>query len=70
MKIRFIDSHYNELCKVEDGGTIKILTKNGDTLERTVKYLDETHFSTSGTCYHICQFAEALERNGSKLITN
>jgi hypothetical protein len=40
-----------------------------DSVTRTCKYLDEYHFQTLGSggdTYHICQFAEIMERIGAR----
>ena len=63
--IRFIDSQYNELFKLPDGGSIVVSIPNGEQYVGVCKYLDEMHFDVNGRCYHICEFAETLERNGS-----
>jgi len=63
--IRFIDSHYRELFRVPDGGYITVTRYNGEQLVRKCKFLDECHTEISGECFHICQFAEIQERNGS-----
>ena len=65
--IRFIDSRYNELFTIPDGGSIVVTTPNGEQYVGVCKYLDETHLDVNGRCYHICEFAEVLERNGSKV---
>lgn len=64
--IRFIDSSYNTLFHVPDGGSIKIHSAwdNRDTV-LPCKYVDDYHVEISGNCYHICQFAEMMERNGN-----
>lgn len=70
--IRFIDSHYKELFKIPDGGSVKITYPPGDgrgTITRACKFLDEYHFQTLGPgadSYHICQFAEIMERLGAR----
>lgn len=61
--IRFIDSHYNEQFRIPDGGTIQVEYPDLVTSIRC-KYLDEYHTCIGAEVYHICQFAEALERNG------
>lgn len=65
--IRFIDSQYNELFTIPDGGSIVVTRPSGEQYIGVCKYLDETHVSVNGSCYHLCQFAEILERNGSKV---
>ncbi len=69
--ICFIDSKYNELFKIPDGESIRITYPPDDgrePVERQCKYNDECHFTTvgrGGNLYHICQFAEIMERLGA-----
>ena len=63
--IRFITSDYKELFQIPDGGSIVVTRPEGEEYIAECKYLDETHFSANGNCYHICQFAEIQERNGA-----
>ena len=71
MDIRFIDSRYNELFRIPDGGCIKINLNNGGTLTGKCKYIDDYHFTLTqagkmyGEIYHIRRFAEINERNGN-----
>lgn len=62
--IRFIDSGYNEKFRVNDGEKILIHTRNGTTLERECKYIDNYHTQIDSDVFHICEFAELCERNG------
>ena len=63
--ICFIDSSYKDLFRIEDGGKITITLDTGEKLERTCRYIDEVHAEIGNSLYHICQFAEIMERNGS-----
>ena len=63
-EIRFIDSHYNELFRIPDGGQILITTAKGEKIRANCKYIDEYHTDIDGRCYHICQWAELNEQNG------
>lgn len=67
--IRFIDSGYSEKFRIPDGGKIAITTAWGERSEHTCRYIDETHLELDsgrgGDIFHICQFAEIMERNGS-----
>ena len=63
-EIRFIDSHYNELFRIPDGGQIMITTHDGGKIRANCKYIDEYHTDIDGRCYHICQWAELNEQNG------
>jgi hypothetical protein len=67
--IRFIDSEYRELFQIPDGESIRITYPPGDgwePVERSCNFLDEYHFQPEKSdIYHICQFAEAMERIGA-----
>lgn len=64
-EIRFIDSRYNKLFTVPNGGNIVVTQFDGEKLIRACEYLDDTHFQASGNVFHICQFAERMEENGA-----
>lgn len=70
--IRFITPHYKEKFRLADGDQIRIVTKDGDQRDRTVRYIDETHLEVgngrTSELYHICQFAELMENNGNTVI--
>lgn len=64
--IRFIDSSYNTLFYVPDGGSVKVHSSwDGKDRVFPCRYIDSHHVSISGNCYHICQFAEMMEHNGN-----
>ena len=66
--IRFIDSCYNELFRIPDGGQIRITYPDGETYTRRCRYIDDCHVEIgTGSCnlFHICEFAERMERNGA-----
>ena len=64
-QIRFIDSHYNELFRIPDGGKIEIQYDTGEKNIRECKYIDEYHTKIGSTVFHICEFAEVMERNNA-----
>lgn len=64
-EIRFIDSHYQEKFRIPDGGKIIITTAGGEKSEKPCRYIDEHHTEVGSLIYHICEFAECMERNGS-----
>lgn len=63
--IRFINSAYKELFRIPDGGKIMVTTAWGEKLERSCRYIDDTHMEAGRELYHICQFAEIMEKNGA-----
>ena len=63
--ICFIDSHYTELFRIADGGSIVITMPNGEIIERTCRYADDYHVFVGIYCFHICEFAEKMEKCGN-----
>ena len=61
---RFIDSDYNTLFTVPDGGNIIVTDMDGRESVRACQYIDDTHVAVGGVPYHICQFAEVQEQSG------
>ena len=69
--IRFITPGYKELFRIPDGDHIRILCSDGSHIDRSCRYIDECHVeigSGRDNLYHICQFAEMMERNGNAVI--
>lgn len=67
-QIRFVDSSYNELFRIPDGGQIVITYENGDRLLSTCKYVDDYHTEIDGRCYHLIQWAQFMEQNGRSYV--
>lgn len=68
--IRFIDSSYNELFRIPDGGKIRITYPDGDRREESCRYIDPYHVevgSGSMNLFHICEFAERMEECGARI---
>lgn len=70
--IRFITPDYKEKFRLPDGDMIRIITEAGENRDREVRYIDDCHLEVSSglgcNLYHICEFAENLERNGCTVI--
>ena len=64
-EIRFIDSKYNELFRIPDNSKINVKYADGHIEERTCKYIDDYHMEINGNCFHICQWAGIMEKNGN-----
>lgn len=64
-EIRFIDSEYNKLFTVPDGGNIILTHFDGKSVILPCRYIDDYHAQIGASVYHICQFAEVQERSGS-----
>lgn len=61
--IRFIDSGYKDLFKLPDGEQITIINLDGQKRDFPCRYIDEYHLEVGDNLYHICEFAERMERN-------
>ena len=66
--IRFIKPDYTTLFRIEDFDKVRITFYNGDSVDYTCRYIDEYHVEVGSNLYHICQFAEIMQRNGNKVI--
>lgn len=64
-EIRFIDSEYHTLFTIQDGEGIVITRFDGERMVFPCKYIDDYHVCVGNSAYHICEFAEMQERNGS-----
>lgn len=62
--IRFISPNYENLFRLQDGDQIRIDRKDGSSSIYTCRYIDDAHVQVGENLYHICEFAEAMERNG------
>ena len=63
--IRFIDSQYNTLFHVPDGGNIILTSFDDSQSVRACQYIDSYHARIGGETFHICQFAEIQEQKGA-----
>lgn len=63
--IRFITPNYQDLFRLQDGDMIRIDRLDGSSSTHTCRYIDEAHVQVGSNLYHICQFAEMMERAGS-----
>lgn len=63
--IRFIDSNYRDLFRLPDGDRIVVHSPADGDKEYTCRYIDDSHVEVGDNIFHICQFAEFMERNGA-----
>ena len=63
--IRFIDPHYRERFTIPDGDQILIRYADGEKKAFVCTFIDEYHVLVGHNSYHICQFAEVMERIGA-----
>lgn len=64
--VRLINSHYDDIYRIPDGGIIQINRSDGASCTARVERIDDYHIDIGGLgdVYHICQFAEIIERSG------
>ena len=65
--IRFITPDYKEIFRIQDDDKIRIVQPDGKTRDFTCRYIDDCHLEVGSGLYHICEFAEIMEHNGSKV---
>ena len=69
--IRFIDPNYKELFRIPDGDQIRIIREDGTHTDKVCRYIDDYHVEIGSgwdSMFHICQFAEQMERCGNAVI--
>lgn len=66
--IRFITPDYKEIFRIPDGDKIRITLSTDETLDWVCRYIDDYHLEVGNGLYHICEFAERMERNGNAVI--
>ena len=66
--IRFITPNYKERFRVENGDAVRVKRFDGQIFDRVCRYIDDCHVEIGSELYHICQFAEIMERNGNSVI--
>ena len=68
--IRFVTSGYDELFRIKDNERIVIVLPDGEKLSRECRYIDDYHVQIGACIYHICEFAEKMERENAIIIYN
>ena len=63
--IRFIDPNYKELFRIPDGGRIIVTNAWGEKREYSCRFIDECHTEVGNNIFHICEFAERMQKNGA-----
>lgn len=63
--IKFINSSYKELFRIKDGESICVTHSDGEKTTSPCRYIDPAHVEIGRNLYHICEFAERMEQNGS-----
>ena len=68
--IRFIDPQYKELFRIPDGGKVIVTTSWGEKREYPCRFIDEYHTEVGSNLYHICEFAERMQKTGRPMSRN
>lgn len=66
--INFIYPNYSPKFNLEDGDHIVVRDADGTEMVQDCRYIDQYHFQIGNLTFHICQYAELLERNGATVI--
>jgi len=68
--IRFVTAGYRDLFRLADGDGIRIVKPDGTHMDRTCRYISETHMTCGwdDRLYHIHDFAEEMEEAGNIII--
>lgn len=61
-QIRFIDSGYKTLFYLPDGANIVLKYDDGTKQTLPCEHIDDYHVRVGNGVYHICEFAERMER--------
>jgi len=64
-EIRFIYPDYQEKFRIPDGDQILVSYPTGDRKAFVCKYIDECHLLVGNNAFHICEYAERLQRLGA-----
>ena len=64
--IRFINSNYDTLFRIPDGGIVEVRFPDR-AFSAKCEYLDDYHTMVGDTVFHIGEFAEMVERQGGSV---
>lgn len=62
--IRFVDSRYNDLFMLPNGGFIQMKYPEETVLKQCV-FIDPYHTQVGNSVFHICEYAECMKRRGA-----
>ena len=62
--IRFINSSYDTLFRIPDGGTVEVQFPDRK-FSAKCEYIDDYHTLVGDSVFHICEFAEQMEYQGN-----
>lgn len=64
-EIRFIYPDYQEKFRIPDGGQILVSYPSGERKAFVCKYIDDYHVLVGRNAFHICEYAERLQKLGA-----
>lgn len=64
-EIRFIDPDYQEKFRIRDGEQILVSYPTGEKKAFVCRYIDDYHLLVGHNAFHICEFAERMQRLGA-----
>lgn len=59
------DNYWVEKRLIPDGGKVIVTTSWGEKREYPCRFIDEYHTEVGSNLYHICEFAERMQKNGA-----
>lgn len=66
-EIRFIYPDYQEKFRIPDGEQIFITYPTGEKKAFVCRYIDDYHLLVGHNAFHICEFAERMQRLGARV---
>lgn len=66
-EIRFIYPDYQEKFRIPDGDQILVTYPTGERKAFVCKYIDDYHVLIGRNAFHICEYAERLQRLGARV---
>lgn len=63
--IRFITPQYKEEFRIKNGNCVEVIYSNGTRKCFPCYYVDDTHFLIDKSIYHICEFADMIQKIGA-----
>ena len=66
--IRFVTPNYREKFRIVDGDSIRLTFPSAENRDRECRFIDETHLEVGNNLYHVCEFAEWIQRERIQII--
>lgn len=66
-EIRFVYPDYQEKFRISDGDQIIVIYPTGERKAFVCQYIDDYHLLVGHNAFHICEYAECLQRLGAHI---